>query len=536
MSDFKPDYIIVGGGSAGCALAGRLSENPDVKVALLEEGPSDWNPYIHIPVTYYKTAKGNLLHRYPYVRSAAQAPLSNPTMVQARVLGGGSSVNAMLYVRGNPEDYDEWAALGATGWNFKSVLPYFKRSEGNSRFDNAFHSSEGPLKVSDQNYTHPLTKVWLQACQQAGLPYIPDFNAGSKDGCGLYQITARNGRRSSSAAAYLHPAKKRSNLRIITGAQVLRVLIEDGRAIGIEFASRGDVAKLLAEREVILSAGAFNSPKLLILSGIGPESELRRHGITPKIVLEGVGQNYQDHLELSLVYRLTGAYSYDKYKRLGWKLWAGLEYALFKEGPVTSNVAEGGGFWRSPVSTSGPDIQLFFLAGAGIEEGVDDVPGGNGCTLSVSQTKPSSRGYVRLNGSDPKLPPHIVPNYLAEPEDLQSFADGVKLAQHIMCQKALQKYIAGGHVPPAPLRTQKEFEDFVRREAHPGLHPCGTCRIGNDALAVVDPNLRVRGIDRLRVADASVMPNMISGNLNATAIMIGEKAADLIQGNSRLAA
>jgi choline dehydrogenase len=452
------------------------------------------------------------------------------------VLGGGSSVNAMLYVRGNPEDYDEWAALGATGWNFKSVLPYFKRSEGNSRFDNAFHSSEGPLKVSDQNYTHPLTKVWLQACQQAGLPYIPDFNAGSKDGCGLYQITARNGRRSSSAAAYLHPAKKRSNLRIITGAQVLRVLIEDGRAIGIEFASRGDVAKLLAEREVILSAGAFNSPKLLILSGIGPESELRRHGITPKIVLEGVGQNYQDHLELSLVYRLTGAYSYDKYKRLGWKLWAGLEYALFKEGPVTSNVAEGGGFWRSPVSTSGPDIQLFFLAGAGIEEGVDDVPGGNGCTLSVSQTKPSSRGYVRLNGSDPKLPPHIVPNYLAEPEDLQSFADGVKLAQHIMCQKALQKYIAGGHVPPAPLRTQKEFEDFVRREAHPGLHPCGTCRIGNDALAVVDPNLRVRGIDRLRVADASVMPNMISGNLNATAIMIGEKAADLIQGNSRLAA
>jgi choline dehydrogenase len=380
MRDFQPDYVIVGGGSAGCALAGRLSENPDVKVTLVEEGPSDWNPYIHIPVTYYKTAQGSLLHRYPYVRSAAQAPLADPTMVQARVLGGGSSVNAMLYVRGNPEDYDEWAALGAAGWDFRSVLPYFKRSEGNSRFDNAFHGSDGPLKVSDQHYTHPLTKVWLQACQQAGLPFIADFNAGAKDGCGLYQITARKGRRSSSAVAYLHPAKKRRNLRIITGAQVLRVLIEGGRAIGIEMATRGNVSKLLAEKEVILSAGAFNSPKLLMLSGIGPESELRKHGITPKVALEGVGKNYQDHMELSLVYRLTGPHSYDKYKRLGWKLRAGLEYALFRDGPVTSNVAEGGGFWRSSVSTSGPDIQLFFLAGAGIEEGVDTVPGGNGCT------------------------------------------------------------------------------------------------------------------------------------------------------------
>jgi choline dehydrogenase len=268
-----------------------------------------------------------------------------------------------------------------------------------------------------------------------------------------------------------------------------------------------------------------------MLSGIGPESELRKHNITPKLVVEGVGQNYQDHMELSLVYRLSGPYSYDKYKRPGWKLLAGLEYGLFKDGPVTSNVAEGGGFWRSSVSTAGPDIQLFFLSGAGIEEGVDDVPGGNGCTMSVSQTRPSSRGYVGLTGPDPKLPPYIVPNYLTESDDLTSFADGVKLAQEIMSQRALQKYIAGGHVPPKPLRTQNEFEDFVRSEARPGLHPCGTCRIGSDELAVVDPNLRVRGIDRLRIADASVMPTMISGNLNATAIMIGEKASDLILGN-----
>jgi choline dehydrogenase len=532
MADLQTDYIVVGGGSAGCALAGRLSENASLSVTLMEEGPRDWNPYIHIPVTYYKTAKGGLLHRYPYERSAAQTPLPGATMVQARVLGGGSSVNAMLYVRGNPEDYDDWQTQGAAGWDFRGVLPYFKRSEGNSRFKNAFHGSCGPLRVSDQHYTHPLTKVWLQAGQQAGLVYNADFNGPKKDGCGLYQITAHRGRRSSAAVAYLRHEKKRNNLRVLTGCHVQRVLIERGRAVGVEYKIRGKTGKLLADREVVLSAGAFNSPKLLMLSGIGPEEELRRNNIVPTIVLEGVGQNYQDHMELSLVYKLNGPHSYDKYKRLGWRMWAGLEYMLFRDGPVTSNVAEGGAFWRSSVSNGRPDVQLFFLAGAGIEEGVQTVPGGNGCTLSVSQTQPRSRGYVGLMGGDSHLPPRIVPNYLTDPHDLESLADGVRLAQDIMEQPAMRPYLDGGHVPPSRLRSLRELQDFVRTEAHPGLHPCGTCRIGVDSHAVVDPSLRVYGIERLRVADASVMPAMVSGNLNATAIMIGEKASDLISGAS----
>ncbi|MBB3396002.1 GMC family oxidoreductase N-terminal domain-containing protein [Rhizobium sp. BK060] len=527
----KPDFIIIGGGSTGSTLAGRLTENPDVRVTLLEEGPKDWNPYIHFPVTYYKTAKGPLLKRYEYVRSDVQAFQQSPTMVQARVLGGGSSVNAMLYVRGVPADYDEWESLGATGWSYRDVLPYFKKAEDNNRFCNDTHGVGGPLGVSDQDYTHPLTKVWLQACQQAGLPYNDDFNSGDQTGCGLYQITTKNGRRSSAAVAYLKPARGKPNLTVMTGCTVARVIVERGRAIGVEYKQGGKIKKMFADREVIISAGSFNSAKLLMLSGIGPGEHLRRHGIPLVQDLPGVGKNYQDHMEMSLVYRLSGPHSYDKYKKLGWKALAGMQYALFGSGPVTSNVAEGGAFWRSKPSLPHPDLQLFFLAGAGVEEGVDTVPGGNGCTLSITQTRPKSRGYVELSGADPELPPVIVPNYLKEPEDLACMAEGARLGQEIMHQRALSPYIAGGHAPERPLRTQEEFEAFVRSEAHPGLHPCGTCRMGVDGMSVVSPDLKVHGIDGLRVIDASVMPNVVSGNLNSVVIMIGEKASDMLLGN-----
>jgi choline dehydrogenase len=531
MTKNNPDFVIIGGGSTGSTLAGRLTDNPDVSVTLIEEGPRDWNPYIHFPVTYYKTAKGPLLKRYAYQRSDAQSQQASPTMVQARVLGGGSSVNAMLYVRGVPADYDEWEALGATGWSYKDVLPYFKRAESNNRFCNDVHGVAGPLGVSDQDYTHPLTKVWLQACQQAGISYNDDFNSGDQSGCGLYQITTRNGRRSSASVAYLKPARGRSNLTINTGCRVLRVIIEGGRAVGVEFKRNGRLERLYANREVIVSAGSFNSAKLLMLSGIGRGDHLRQHGIKVVQDLPGVGQNYQDHMEMSLVYRLTGPHSYDKYKKLGWKSLAGLQYAMFGNGPVTSNVAEGGAFLRSRPELPNPDLQLFFLAGAGVEEGVDTVPGGNGCTLSITQTRPKSRGYVELAGSDPELPPVIVPNYLTERDDLVCMAEGARLGQEIMHQQALKPFVADGHVPPRPLRTQQELEDFVRSEAHPGLHPCGTCRMGSDGLSVVDPNLRVHGVDGLRVIDASVLPNVVSGNLNSVVIMIGEKASDMLLGN-----
>ena len=351
------DYVIVGGGSTGCVMASRLSEDGTAQVVLLEEGPRDLNPYIHIPGAYYKTAQGPLLKRFPWEPTDAQNRQEQPTMVQASVLGGGSSVNAMIYIRGNPDDYARWEELGATGWGYGDVLPYFRKAEDNNRFCNAAHGIGGPLGVSDIDHIHPLTRAWLQACQQKGLPLNPDFNSGDQAGCGLYQITARNGRRSSAAVAYLKPARKRRNLSVRTGARVLRVLVENGRATGVEYVLGGKTRVIHARREVIMSAGAINTPKLLMLSGIGPAAELRRHGIAVLHDLPGVGQNLQDHIEISLIYQLNGPHSYDKYKKLHWKALAGLDYLLFKGGPASSNLIEGGAFWWADRDEKQPDAQ-----------------------------------------------------------------------------------------------------------------------------------------------------------------------------------
>ncbi|TIT23977.1 MAG: alanine-phosphoribitol ligase, partial [Mesorhizobium sp.] len=293
----KCDYIVIGGGSTGCVIASRLSENPDASVFLLEEGPRDFNPYIHIPGAYYKTAQGSLLKRIAWEPTSSQSRSEQPTMVQARVLGGGSSVNAMIYIRGAPSDYARWEALGADGWNYADVLPFFLRSEDNNRFCNQAHAVGGPLGVSDIDHIHPLTRAWLQACQQAGLPYNPDFNSGDQAGCGLYQITAKNNRRSSAATAFIKPARHRSNLQIRTGSTVTRIIVEKGRAVGVEYVAKGRKWVVMASREVILSAGAIASPKLLMLSGIGPAGALREHGIPVVADLPGVGQNLQDHIE-----------------------------------------------------------------------------------------------------------------------------------------------------------------------------------------------------------------------------------------------
>ncbi|ASY58456.1 GMC family oxidoreductase N-terminal domain-containing protein [Sinorhizobium sp. CCBAU 05631] len=519
------DYIVIGGGSTGCVVASRLSEDPDKSVVLLEEGPRDINPYIHIPGAYYKTAQGSLLKRMPWIPRPEQGRSEDPTMVQASVLGGGSSVNAMIYIRGVPSDYDRWVELGATGWSYSDVLPYFLKAEDNNRFCNESHAVGGPLGVSDIEYIHPLTRAWLLACQQAGLPYNPDFNSGNQAGCGLYQITARNGRRSSAAVAYIGPARKRRNLRVETGARVTRVIIEKGRAVGVEYVKRGRTQVLRADREVILSAGAINSPKLLMLSGIGPAEHLQKHGIKVHADLPGVGQNLQDHIEISLIYQLTGPHSYDKYKKPHWKALAGLNYLLFRGGPASSNLIEGGAFWWGNRDEPVPDIQYFMVVGAGIEEGVDAVPGGNGCTINLGQIRPRSRGHVGLNSANPVEPPRIAPNYFAESSDLDALADGTMFAMDIMDQPAIRRYLAGRHVP-ASASSRQEIRDFCQHEAHAALHPAGTCRVGQDEKAVVDPQLRVRGVSSLRVADASIMPTLISGNPNAVCIMIGEKAAD----------
>jgi len=534
MPDATPhyDYIIVGGGSTGCTLAGRLSEDPALRVLLLEAGPSDRNPWIRFPATYFKVCQGDLLTRHRYEPSPAQTRRQEPSMVQARVLGGGSSVNAMLYLRGVPADYDGWAAAGAAGWGFADVLPYFRRAECNNRLADAFHGTEGPLGVSDQGHMLPLTRRWIQACQQRGLPYRADFNAGDPAGVGPYQVTVRNGLRSSAARAYLPPAvRRRPNLSILTGAEVQRLLLAGGRVGGVAFVRRGRHATAHAG-EVIVAAGAFATPKLLMQSGIGPADHLRGHGIAVAADLPGVGQNYQDHIEMSMIWRLRGATSYDRYKRLRWMALAGLEFGLFGRGPVTSNLIEAGAFWWSSVAGPNPDLQFFFVAGAGVEEGVDGVPGGNGCTISITQTRPRARGHVGLTAADPSAPLRIVPNFLTHPDDLRCLADGARLMAEVMREPAIAPLIAAGHVPDRPLATAAEWEDFVRAEAHPGLHPCGTCRMGTDAMAVTDPELRVHGVAGLRLADASVMPHVVSGNLNAACIMIGERAADIVRGRT----
>ncbi|MBF8774073.1 GMC family oxidoreductase [Pseudomonas fulva] len=518
-------YIVIGGGSAGCVVAARLSENPKASVVLLEEGPRDINPYIHLPVGFYKTSQGKLVEHYPWQPPPGYTGPANPSMVQARVLGGGGSVNAMVYLRGQPADYDEWAIKGAKGWAYNDVLPFFLKHEANDRFSNSSHSATGPVGVTDQRYTHPLARIWVQACQEAGLSFNPDFNSGTQDGCGFYQINARHGRRSSTSVAYLNEAKKRPNLKIHTNAKVLKILMEKGRAIGITYINNGKVETLYAESEVIVSAGAINSPKLLMLSGIGCADELSKLGIKSTADLPGVGKNLQDHIEVSLINELNNSLSYDKYKKPHWKMLAGLQYLLFQNGPASSNIVEGGAFWRSSLAEDRADAQYCFMAGAGVEAGVDSVPGGNGCTLNVCQTRPRSVGSVALLSSDPALKPQIKPNYLTDPYDVDCMAEAVEYGRHIMTQSVIAKHIRREFVPAKALRTRDDYRAFVRESAHGALHPVGTCRMGDDDQAVVDHELRVKGVDGLRVIDNSVAPNLCSSNTNAMAIMIGEKGA-----------
>jgi choline dehydrogenase len=523
------DYIVVGGGSAGCVVAARLSEDHSVSVLLLEEGPSDRSPYIHMPVAFYKTAQGNLLERYPWDTNPGYSGPDKPTMVQPRVLGGGSSVNAMVYIRGQKADYDSWEKTAGGSWGYAETMRYFRKCEGNNVFSNEYHGTEGPLGVSDQAYTHPLSKIWLQACQQAGLPWNSDFNGASQFGCGLYQVNTKNGRRSSTAVAYLKPAKKRRNLTVKTGCRALRIVIEGRRAVGVEVLHKGRKVVLRADREVILCSGAINSPKILMLSGIGPADHVRSHGINVAADLPGVGQNLQDHIEVSLLSELKSALSYDKYKKWRWQFAAGLQYFLFNSGPVTANIVEGGAFWKTRFSNDRPDAQYCFMPGAGIDEGVDGVPGGNGCTLNICQTRPKSVGFIALRSGNPIDLPRIAPNYLQEQIDVDTMAEAVQFGRHIMRQSALARHITREFVPSKSLESFDEARAFVRKEAHAALHPVGTCRIGTDGLAVVDASLKVHGIQNLRVADNSVAPNLISGNTNSIAIMIGEKAADLVK-------
>ena len=528
-------FVIAGAGSAGCAIAARLSELDGARILLLEAGPRDTDPYIHVPAGFYRMTGGPLTWGYkttPQHRANGRA-IAYP---QARVLGGGSSINAMVYTRGNPGDFDAWAnEAGCAGWSYRDVLPYFRKAEDNLRLGAPFHGQGGPLGVCDLVYPHFLTRAFVEAAQQFGIPYNPDFNSDVQAGCGIYQVTQRGGRRSSTAVSYLRDARGRSNLTVETGCMVTRIVIEGGRAKGVEYLPKGAKTPVVAraESEVIIASGAIGSPKLLMLSGIGPAADLKALGVRVTHDLPGVGQNLQDHVDPYIICELSGKYSYDHYARPWNMAAAALQYALFRRGPATSNLAEGGAFWFADESQNQPDIQFHFMVGAGLEEGVPPVPSGSGCTLNSCHARPRSRGDVRLTSADPFANPLVNPNFWAEPYDFEMSKRGVKMAREIMRQSAFAKYIKREHLPGATKTSEADLEDHCRRFCKTDYHPVGTCKMGTDAMAVVDPSLRVCGVDALRVADSSIMPLLISSNTNAATIMIGEKAADLIKGNRR---
>lgn len=528
------DYVIVGGGSAGCVLAARLSEDAAARVCLIEAGGRDTNPLIHMPVGFARMTTG------PLTWGLTTAPQRHANMreipyAQARVLGGGSSINAEVFTRGHPSDYDRWAQdEGAAGWAFKDVQRYFLRSEGNTTLAGDWHGTDGPLGVSSLPNPNPTSLAFVQSCQERGMPYNPDFNGPVQDGAGMYQTTTRNNRRCSAAVGYLRPALGRPNLTLITGALVLRVVFDGRRAVGVDYALNGRTHTARAGSEVIVTAGAIGTPRLMLLSGVGPTAHLQSHGIAVVQDLPGVGQNLTDHFGIDIVAELKGHESLDKYNKPHWAVWAGLQYMLFNAGPVTSNVVEGGAFWYAdgPGSKPVPDLQFHFLCGAGTEAGVPSLPkGSSGVTLNSYALRPRSRGSVTLRSADPVALPMVDPNFLADPDDLRIGVEGLRISREIFSQPSLQKYIKAIRFPDSSVRTQAELESYARQYGRTSYHPVSTCRMGTDAMAVLDASLRVRGLDGLRICDSSAMPSLIGSNTNAPSIMIGERAADLIAGN-----
>jgi len=527
------DYIIVGGGSAGCVLANRLSADPSVRVLLLEAGGSDWHPLFRMPAGFAKMTKGVASWGWSTV---PQKHLNGRVVwyTQAKIVGGGSTINAQLYTRGNAKDYDAWASdAGCAGWSYKDVLPYFKRSEDNQRYVNAYHSYGGPLGVSYPVNPLPISHAFIRAAQEAGIPFNDDFNGAVQDGIGHYQLSTRNAERSSAASAFLKPAMARKNLTVRLNAQTLRLEIERGRATGVVVASGDGLETIKADREVIVTCGAIGSPRLLQLSGVGPADVLKSAGVEVKHDLPGVGSNLQDHLDLYAISECTGDYTYDRVAQFHRTVWAGAQYLMFKTGPVSSTLFETGGFWYADKNARSPDIQFHLGLGSGIEAGVAHMKN-PGVTLNSAFLRPKSRGTVRLASADPKAAPLIDPNYWAEPYDRECALKGLRWAREILRQPALKPYVLAERLPGDNLTTDRDLLEYAYRSCKTDHHPAGTCAMGTGPDAVLSPDLKVRGIDGLRVADASAMPFVPSCNTNAPTMMVAEKAADLILRKSPL--
>jgi len=528
------DYVIVGGGSAGCVLAARLSEDPQVQVALLEAGPSDTSVLIHCPAGLAVLAKNGQANWA--FETVPQPGLQGRRGYQPRgkVLGGSSSVNAMIYARGHHADYDHWAAEGNAGWSWEDVLPYFRKAEHNERGACAFHGEAGPLNVMDLRSPHRFGSVFVEAAKQAGYPENHDFNGAEQEGVGLYQVTHKNGERCSAAKAYLTPSLHRPNLHVVTGAHATRVLLEGRRAVGVAYRQEGRDHELRARNEVLLSAGALLSPQLLMLSGIGPADHLRQRGIAVAHPLPGVGQNLHDHVDVVQVVdapHLTDLFGLSLPGLVN--VVKGIfEWRRQRSGLLTTNFAEAGGFIRSAPEEAIPDLQLHFVIGKLVDHGRKTVFG-HGYSCHVCLLRPRSRGALTLASADPLAAPRIDPNFLADSDDVQRLVRGFKVMRNILQQPALAGFRGRELASSAQARDDAAIEDFVRGHADTIYHPVGTCRMGQGPMDVVDAQLRVRGIEGLRVVDASVMPSIVGGNTNAPVIMIGEKAADLVKQAAR---
>ena len=522
------DYIVVGAGSAGCVVANRLTASGRHRVLLLEAGGEDRNLWIHVPIGYAKLFT-DARHNWLY-SSEPEPELHGRSIIQPRgkVMGGTSSINGLLYIRGQAEDFDHWRQLGNTGWSFDDVLPYFRRAEDQQRGADELHGTGGPLSVSDVSEPHPLCDAFIAACEQAGFPRTDDFNGRSQEGAGYFQLTTRNGRRWSTARGYLKSARRRPNLTVISNALTTRVLFEGRRAVGVEYHHGGTTHVARAGGEVILSGGAFNSPQLLQLSGVGPAALLTQHGIAVVADMPGVGADLQDHYQMRFTYRCTERNTInDMMNSVTGRIAAGLRYALFRKGFLTVGAGYAGGFFKTDPRLATPDVQLHFIlfSAEAVGQKLHPFPG---FLASVCQLRPESRGTVRIKSADPAQAPAIQPRYLSASVDRDVTVRGMHLLRRVMGQPALARYIDEEMMPGAACAGDADLLEFARQKGTTVFHPTSTCRMGPDSTAVVDERLRVRGLGALRVVDASIMPTLVSGNTNAPAVMIGEKGADMI--------
>jgi choline dehydrogenase len=527
------DYIVIGAGSAGCVLAARLSEDPGVQVLLLEAGPRDTSLWIHLPIGYGKTMWS---HSVNWCFSTDPEPNMNGRRIywpRGKTLGGSSSINGLIYIRGQREDYDHWAALGNRGWGWDGVLPYFVKSEGNQRGARDFHGGDGPLKVSDIGTRDPLIDAFIAGAEQIGVPRNDDFNGETQEGAGYFQLTTWKGWRCSSAKAYLGPAHGRTNLRIETEAFASGLVMEGKRAAGVRWRQGGAMRSARARAEVLVSAGSIQSPQLLQLSGIGPQALLARHGIPVVHDLPGVGENLQDHLQIRATYESTRPTTNDQLNSWLGRAKLGMQWLVFRSGPLAVGINQGGCFMRAlPAEAKTPDIQ-FHVATLSADMAGGKVHPYSGFTMSTCQLRPESRGHVRIRSTDPFEPPEMQANYLATDLDCRTTVAGVKASRAIAASAAMRPLVEREVKPGPQVASDEALLEFCRDNGATIFHPTGTCKMGTDRMAVLDERLRVRGVERLRVVDCSAMPTLVSGNTNAPVVMLAEKAADMIREDAR---